>query len=60
MRTGFVHLAFSVGSHEAVDSLTQQLRADGYGIVSGPRVTGDGYYESCIEGFEGYLIEITV
>lgn len=60
MRTGFVHLAFSVGSREAVDGLTQQLRADRYGIVSGPRVTGDGYYESCIEGFEGNLIEITV
>lgn len=28
--------------------------------VSGPRVTGDGYYESCVAGFEGNLIEITV
>lgn len=29
-------------------------------IVSGPRTTGDGYYESCIVGIEGNQIEITV
>ncbi len=28
--------------------------------VSGPRTTGDGYYESCIVGPEGILIEIMV
>ena len=39
--------------------LTEQLRADGYRVVDGPRTTGDGYYESCIEGPEGNLIEIT-
>ena len=59
-RTGYVHLAFSVGSREAVDELTERLKADGYEIVSGPRVTGDGYYESCIAGFEGNQLEITV
>lgn len=59
-RTGFIHLAFSVGSREAVDSLTARLAADGYEILSGPRTTGDGYYESCITGFEGNLLEITV
>ena len=59
-RTGFVHLAFSVGSKEAVDDLTAQLCADGYKVLSGPRTTGDGYYESCIEAFEGNIIEITV
>ena len=59
-RTGFIHLAFSVGSKEAVDSLTARLKADGFEVLSGPRTTGDGYYESCIAGFEGNLIEITV
>lgn len=59
-RAGFIHLAFSVGSREAVDTLTARLRADGYEILSGPRTTGDGYYESCIRGFEGNQIEITV
>ena len=59
-RFGYAHIAFSVGSKEAVDSLTAQLKADGYSILSGPRTTGDGYYESCIVGFEGNLLEITV
>ncbi|MCF6413096.1 VOC family protein [Collinsella tanakaei] len=59
-RTGFVHLAFSVGSPEAVDRLTAQLATDGYRVASGPRTTGDGYYESCIVALEGNQIEITV
>lgn len=59
-RTGFVHLAFSVGSPEAVDRLTAQLAADGYRVASGPRTTGDGYYESCIVALKGNQIEITV
>lgn len=59
-RTGFIHVAFSVGSAAAVDRLTEQLRADGYPVISGPRTTGDGYYESCILGIEGNQIEITV
>ncbi len=59
-RTGFIHLAFSLGSREAVDDLTARLKADGYEVLSGPRTTGDGYYESCILGFEGNQIELTV
>ena len=57
--TGYAHIAFSVGSRARVDALTAALRADGYEVVSGPRVTGDGYYESCIAVVEGNLIEIT-
>ena len=59
-RTGYIHLAFSVGSHDAVDALTAQLAADGFEVVSGPRTTGDGYYESCVIALEGNQIEITV
>ncbi|MBE5857850.1 MAG: glyoxalase [Lachnospiraceae bacterium] len=59
-RTGYHHLAFSVGSKEAVDELTKKLRDAGYEVTSGPRTTGDGYYESCIIGIEGNQIEITV
>ena len=59
-RTGYAHIAFSVGSKEKVDELTERLRADGYEVVSGPRTTGDGYYESCIVAVEGNQIEITV
>ena len=58
-RTGLIHIAFSVGSRERVDELTQKLRSDGYEVISGPRTTGDGYYESCIVAVEGNLIEIT-
>ena len=57
--TGYIHLAFSLGSKEAVDELTVKLKEDGYEVVSGPRTTGDGYYESCIVGIEGNQIEIT-
>lgn len=59
-RTGFIHLALSVGSAARVDELTARLAADGYEVLSGPRTTGDGYYESCIRGFEDNLIELTV
>ncbi|WP_297567817.1 VOC family protein [uncultured Faecalibaculum sp.] len=59
-RTGFVHVAFSTGSKEAVDTLTKRLQQDGYEVISGPRTTGDGYYESCIVALEGNQIEITV
>ena len=43
-----------------MDELTGLLREDGYDVVSGPRTTGDGYYESCIVAVEGNQIEITV
>lgn len=59
-RTGFAHVAFSTGSREKVDVLTERLKKDGYEVISGPRVTGDGYYESCILDEEGNQIEITV
>ena len=59
-RTGYAHIAFCVGSKEKVDTLTATLKADGYEVVSGPRTTGDGYYESCIVAIEGNQIEITV
>ena len=59
-RTGYAHIAFSVGSKEKVDELTEKLRSAGYEVVSGPRTTGDGYYESCVVAIEGNQIEITV
>lgn len=58
--TGYIHIAFSVGTKEKVDELTKVLDEDGYKVVSGPRTTGDGYYESCVIGIEGNLIEITI
>ncbi len=56
---GYTHLAFSAGSKEAVDILTRKLQKDGFKIISGPRTTGDGYYESLAADPENNLIEIT-
>ena len=59
-RTGYIHIAFSVGSGEKVKKLTDLLTADGYEVISSSRTTGDGYYESCVIAIEGNQIEITV
>lgn len=59
-RTGYAHIALSVGTKETVDTLTEQLKKDGYRIISKPRTTGDGYYESCLLDLEDNQIEITV
>lgn len=59
-RTGYAHIAFSVGSAERVNELTRELQAAGFKVTSGPRHTGDGYYESCIVAIEGNQIELTV
>lgn len=56
---GYIHLSIAVGSKRGVDLLTRRLADDGYPVVSGPRTTGDGYYESCILGPEGIQIEVT-
>ena len=55
---GYAHIAFNAGSKDKVDSLTSRLSDDGYKVVSAPRTTGDGYYESCVADPEGNLIEI--
>ncbi|MFZ5989896.1 MAG: VOC family protein [Bacillota bacterium] len=60
IRRGYAHLAFSVGSREEVDGLTNILRDSGYMVLSEPRITGDGYYESCIADPDGNTIEISV
>ena len=57
---GIAHFAISVGSIEAVNKLTERLRADNYIIESEPRTTGDGYYESVVLDPEGNYLEITV
>ncbi len=57
-QTGYIHLAFSAGSKAAVDTLTASLEQDGYTVLSQPRTTGDGYYESCVLDPDGNQIEI--
>jgi lactoylglutathione lyase len=56
---GWAHVALSVGSREAVDALAARLAADpGVPVVSGPRLTGDGYYEAVVRDPDGNLVEI--
>lgn len=57
---GYTHLAISTGSKESVDDLSMQLQIDGYRLIDGPRVTGDGYYESVVLDPDGNRIEITI
>ena len=59
-RLGWTHVAFALGSEQAVDELTDLLRSDGYAILDGPRRTGDGYYESVVRDPDGNRVELTV
>lgn len=56
---GLAHVAFSAGSPEAVDRLTETLRAAGHVVRGEPRRTGDGYYESVVLDPDANVIEIT-
>lgn len=55
---GMAHIAIAIGTKEAVNKLTERLRTDKYTIVSEPRKTGDGYYESAVSDPEGNYIEL--
>jgi lactoylglutathione lyase len=59
LRKGLTHLAFALDSRQAVDDLSQRLVEAGCQRISGPRVTGDGYYESLILDPESNQLEIT-
>jgi len=60
VHAGYAHIAISVGSHKEVDSLTASIKAQGFQVISEPRYTGDGYYESVILDPDGNSIEITI
>jgi len=57
---GISHLAFSVVNKDNVVSLTEGIVNDGYALLSPPRETGDGYFESCIADPDGNRVEITL
>lgn len=57
---GLAHFAISLGSKGAVDNMTRRLKEDGYAVLSAPRTTGDGFYESAIADPEGNYVELTV
>jgi len=56
---GYAHIAVTVGSGADVEALTAKMREAGVRIVSEPRQTGDGYFESVIEDPDGNQVELT-
>ncbi len=56
---GFTHLAIAVGNEADVDAFAKHFEADGFPIQSGPRTTGDGYYEAVVFDPEGNQLELT-
>ncbi|MGZ8552685.1 MAG: VOC family protein [Chitinophagaceae bacterium] len=56
---GIIHLAFGVDTIEEVEEKAKQLQADGFPILSGPRKTGDGYYEFETLDPDNNRIEVT-
>lgn len=55
---GIAHIAFTLGSEDAVRTLTERFREDGISVVGEPRMTGDGYFESVVFDVEGNRIEV--
>ncbi|MCU0397252.1 MAG: VOC family protein [Cyclobacteriaceae bacterium] len=56
---GIIHLAFGVDSIKEVDEKAEELRSAGFRILSGPRKTGDGYYEFETLDPDGNRLEVT-
>ena len=55
---GLAHVALTVGDESRVDALAARFVADGMPPESGPRRTGDGYYECVVRDPEGNRVEI--
>ena len=51
-------MALAVGDEASVDALAARFVADGLPPDSGPRRTGDGYYECVVRDPEGNRVEI--
>ena len=56
---GLSHIAFSVGTKDEVIEVTERIVNDGYQLLSPPRYTGDGFFESCVADPDGNRVEIT-
>lgn len=55
---GLCHLAFAVENKEKLHEMTERFRTDGFVIVSEPRLTGDGFYESVVLDIDNNRIEL--
>ena len=56
---GIIHLAFGADTKMEVEEKARQLEGDGFKILSGPRKTGDGYYEFETLDPDNNRIEVT-
>ena len=56
---GLIHFAFMVDNHQQLKDKAEHLKADGFPILSGPRTTGDGYYEFVTLDPDNNRIEVT-
>ena len=56
---GYAHIAIALDDRAAVDEAVAALRLRGIPVESGPRMTGDGYYEAVIRDPDGNLLELT-
>jgi len=55
---GFAHLSFQLANQNEVDALVEQLKSDGYRIISHPRRSKEGIYSSTILDADDNRIEI--
>lgn len=60
VQPGWAHIALAVGSEQAVRERTEALRKEGVTVLSEPRWTGDGYFESVVADPDGNEVEITI
>ena len=56
---GLIHLAFGVDTMAEVDQKAEEMRSAGFPILSGPRKTGDGYYEFETLDPDGNRLEVS-
>lgn len=56
---GIIHIAFGVESMSEVDEKAEELKKAGYDVISGPRKTGDGYYEFELLDPDNNRLEVT-
>lgn len=57
---GIIHLAFGVDTAMEVEDKAKELQTDGFKILSGPRMTGDGYFEFETLDPDNNRLEVTV
>lgn len=57
---GYAHIALALEDKQTVDAYVARCLAADVPVLSGPRTTGDGYYEAVIQDPEGNQIELTV